>query len=138
MFYHVSIQQSIDLEPMYFGSQLRDTICRKITDKVGPDTQVQAAATNIDVARADVATALHDFLQLACLLAVSFDHSVLHSKSGVMLLLVHQACLEQWLLLAAAVQAGNEAFSSKLVLLPVGACRSKALAAQSTVTSWPY
>lgn len=35
MFYHVSIQQSIDLEPMYFGPKLRDTICLKITDKVG-------------------------------------------------------------------------------------------------------
>lgn len=34
MFYHVSIQQSIDLEPMYFGPKLRDTICLKITDKV--------------------------------------------------------------------------------------------------------
>lgn len=35
MFYHVSIQQSIDLEPMYFGPKLRETICLKITDKVG-------------------------------------------------------------------------------------------------------
>jgi len=34
MFYHVSIQQSIDLEPMYFGPKLRETICLKITDKV--------------------------------------------------------------------------------------------------------
>lgn len=34
MFYHVSIQQSIDLEPMYFGPKLRDTITMKITDKV--------------------------------------------------------------------------------------------------------
>jgi hypothetical protein len=35
MFYHVTIQQSIDLEPMFFGRQLRDTISLKITDKVG-------------------------------------------------------------------------------------------------------
>lgn len=46
MFYHVSIQQSIDLEPMYFGSQLRDTICRKITDKVGRTFKQQPAPTD--------------------------------------------------------------------------------------------
>jgi DNA-directed RNA polymerase subunit E'/Rpb7 len=34
MFYHVTIQQSIDLEPMFFGPKLRDTISLKITDKV--------------------------------------------------------------------------------------------------------
>eukprot|EP00775_Hariotina_reticulata_P002016 gene2016-2338_t len=34
MFYHVSITQNIDLEPMYFGPKLRETIRLKITDKV--------------------------------------------------------------------------------------------------------
>jgi hypothetical protein len=34
MFYHVTISQNIDLEPMYFGPKLRETIRLKIVDKV--------------------------------------------------------------------------------------------------------
>lgn len=55
MFYHVSIQQSIDLEPMYFGPKLRDTICLKITDKVtalAASTLVTAAGSGFEAAAA--------------------------------------------------------------------------------------
>ncbi|WIA22333.1 hypothetical protein OEZ85_004647 [Tetradesmus obliquus] len=34
MFFHVTISQNIDLEPMYFGPKLRETIRLKIVDKV--------------------------------------------------------------------------------------------------------
>lgn len=52
MFYHVSIQQSIDLEPMYFGPKLRETICLKITDKVGiASSHALDAAERIQIRR---------------------------------------------------------------------------------------
>eukprot|EP00879_Flechtneria_rotunda_P004318 GHRR01004568.1.p1 GENE.GHRR01004568.1~~GHRR01004568.1.p1 ORF type:complete len:176 (+),score=45.46 GHRR01004568.1:873-1400(+) len=34
MFYHVTITQNIDLEPMHFGQKLRETIRTKVVDKV--------------------------------------------------------------------------------------------------------
>lgn len=34
MFYHVSMEQGIDLEPMFFGPKLKDTIRMKIVEKV--------------------------------------------------------------------------------------------------------
>lgn len=34
MFFHIEIEQNVDLEPQYFGPQLRKTITSKITEKV--------------------------------------------------------------------------------------------------------
>eukprot|EP00878_Enallax_costatus_P004561 GHUV01004802.1.p1 GENE.GHUV01004802.1~~GHUV01004802.1.p1 ORF type:complete len:174 (+),score=17.15 GHUV01004802.1:291-812(+) len=34
MFYHVTMEQGIDLEPMFFGPKLKETIRMKIVDKV--------------------------------------------------------------------------------------------------------
>jgi DNA-directed RNA polymerase subunit E'/Rpb7 len=39
MFYHVTISQNIDLEPMYFGPKLKETIRMKIVDKVRQSLQ---------------------------------------------------------------------------------------------------
>jgi hypothetical protein len=50
MFYHVSITQNIDLEPMYFGPKLRETIRLKITDKVRSTTFCYGA---LDMTAAD-------------------------------------------------------------------------------------
>ncbi|KIZ02639.1 DNA-directed RNA polymerase II subunit RPB7 [Monoraphidium neglectum] len=34
MFFHIAIEQNVDLEPQYFGPSLRKTIGQKITEKV--------------------------------------------------------------------------------------------------------
>jgi hypothetical protein len=48
MFFHIEIEQNVDLEPMYFGANLKKTIGTKITEKASGAAAAAAAARGID------------------------------------------------------------------------------------------